>query len=84
MLTAPGTCDTIKGYSTLTETMTKAEEAYTRQHAEAMHLLSQLQGCLENAPAPDGDVSINWGHVGSLVHVNEKLQELAVFLNTGN
>jgi hypothetical protein len=84
MLTAPGTCDTIKGYSTLTETMTKAEEAYTRQHAEAMHLLSQLQRRLENAPAPDGDVAINWGHVGSLAHVNETLQELVAFLNTGN
>jgi hypothetical protein len=64
--------------------MTKAEETYSRQHAEAMHLLSQLQGCLENAPAPDGDAFINWNHVGSLVHVNEKLQELVAFLNTGN
>jgi phosphoheptose isomerase len=64
--------------------MTKAEGAYTQQHAEAMHLLSQLQRRLENAPAPYGDVAINWNHVGSLAHVNDTLQELVAFLNTDN
>lgn len=58
-----------------------AEEAYARNHASALHLVSLIRESLENAPAPGGTVQINWAHVGSLSHVNDQLQEVVRFLN---
>lgn len=60
----------------------KAEEAYSRNHAGAMNLLNLVREKLENLPAPDSGVAINWAHVGSLSHVNEKLSDIAEFLHS--
>lgn len=58
-----------------------AEAAYARNHASAMRLLELVREGLENAPAPEDNVQINWAHVGSLSHVNDQLREIVRFLN---
>jgi hypothetical protein len=35
---------------------------------------------LEDQPAPGGDETIHWGHVGSISHVNELLSQAICFL----
>ena len=57
----------------------RAEAAYTAQHAAALASLQALQSVIEDMPAPDGETRINWGHVGSLVEINEQLGHLLRF-----
>ena len=54
----------------------RAEATYTAQHAAALASLQALQAAIEDMPAPDGEARINWGHVGSLVEINEQLGHL--------
>lgn len=61
--------------------MKTAEQAYSLRHSEALALLEQLRESIENMPAPDGDTPINWGHVGSIRHVNSKLREIIAFID---
>ena len=61
----------------------RAEATYTAQHAAALASLQALQAVIEDMPAPDGETRIHWGHVGSLVEINEKLCDLLRFA-TGN
>lgn len=56
------------------------EDAYVQRHASAIALLQSIQGKLMDMPAPDGDVQINWAHVGSVAHVDEQLKEILQFL----
>jgi hypothetical protein len=56
-----------------------APDAYAAAHAEALALLAQLQQRIEDMPAPDTD-GINWGHVGSMGHINAQLRELLSFV----
>lgn len=60
--------------------MTPVEEAYASQHAEVMALVNELQQKLMEMPAPDGDTRINWGHVGTVAEVRNKLEILFEFL----
>ena len=60
----------------------KAEAAYEKAHLEAQRQLERLQELLFDLPAPESDDDpIDWGHVGSLGHVNERLAELIAFLS---
>lgn len=56
------------------------EYAYASQHAEALALLSEIERKLMDMPAPDSDTPINWGHVGSVAEVRNKLEMLLGFL----
>ena len=60
--------------------MTHVEEAYASQHAETMALVNELQQRLMVMPAPDGGTPINWGHVGSVAEVRNKLEMILEFL----
>jgi len=57
----------------------RAEATYKAQHAAALASLQALQAVIEDMPAPDGETRINWGHVGSLVEINEQLGHLLRF-----
>jgi hypothetical protein len=60
----------------------KAEAAYEKAHQEAQSQLARLQELLFDLPASESDDDpIDWGHVGSLGHVNERLAELIAFLS---
>jgi len=60
--------------------MTAAETAYAEQHAAAAALLQQLQDALFDMPAPDGETSIHWGHVGSAGEITRQLRETLAFV----
>lgn len=55
-----------------------ASDAYAAAHAEALALIASLQSIIEDMPAPYS--GINWGHAGSLNHVNSQLRELLDFV----
>jgi hypothetical protein len=60
--------------------MTPVEEAYLSQHNEVMGLMKALQDRMVDMPAPDGDTPINWGHVGTVAEVRNKLEMVLEFL----
>lgn len=56
-----------------------AKKAYNERIAEAKALLADLTAYVE----ANGEVeteTINWGHVGSLGHVNSQLKEIRSFI----
>jgi len=57
-----------------------AEEAYLERHTQAAHLIQQLGEAIFDLPAPDGDVTINWGHVGSVAELNSQLSTALAFI----
>lgn len=57
-----------------------AEDAYVAQHAEAAALLEQLQEALFDLPAPDGEIPINWAHVGTVAELRRQLAEALAFV----
>jgi hypothetical protein len=58
----------------------EAEAAYENAHLVAQDLIACLREMLEDQPAPGGDETIHWGHVGSISHVNELLSQAICFL----
>ena len=53
------------------------EDAYTSAHVRALTLLENLHEIVEDMPAPDNDEDpIDWGHVGSLEYLCERLREM--------
>lgn len=56
-----------------------ASETYAARHAEALALLDSLRNMIEDMPEPDSD-GIDWGHAGSLGHLNSQLRELLSFV----
>lgn len=58
-----------------------AEDAYVAHHAEAAALLEQLQEALFDLPAPDGEISINWAHVGTVAELKRQLAETLAFVS---
>lgn len=58
-----------------------AEDAYVAYHAEAAALLVQLQEALFDLPAPDGEIPINWAHVGTVVELKRQLAEALAFVS---
>ena len=61
-----------------------ATTAYATQQARAAEQVAELQSIIDNLPAPDDDEAhrIDWGHVGSMEHVNTELFNLLAFLNS--
>ena len=57
-----------------------AQDAYLEKHTEALKLLEQLQQALFDLPAPDGEVAINWAHVGTVAEVKRQLAETLAFV----
>jgi hypothetical protein len=53
----------------------KAQDSYSRHHAEALGLIEQLRQQIEDLPAPDDDT--HWGHVGNLAHLVLQLRAIA-------
>lgn len=58
----------------------QAEAAYENAHLVARDLLARIEEQLQDEPAPGGETKIDWGHVGSIGHVNELLSEIVTFL----
>ena len=58
----------------------EAEAAYENAHLIARDLLNRIEEQLGDQPAPGGETKIDWGHVGSIGHVNELLSEIVNFL----
>ena len=58
----------------------EAQPAYESAHMVATDLLGHIAELLQDLPAPDGEVVINWGHVGSLAEVNHRLASIVAFL----
>ena len=50
-----------------------AQDAYLAHHAKAASLIAQLENALFDLPAPDGDILINWAHVGTVAELNRRL-----------
>lgn len=60
--------------------MTKAELAYSREHAATLSLIETLRQVVTDLPAPDGETSINWAHVGSMAELRHQLEQAAAFI----
>ena len=56
-----------------------AADEYAARHAEALGLIDSLRDMIEDMPEPESD-GINWGHAGSMGHVNEQLREILGFV----
>ncbi|MGA1562405.1 MAG: hypothetical protein ACO376_05415 [Gammaproteobacteria bacterium] len=61
----------------------RARDAYIYQRAAALHTLSELESIIENMPTHGSDDQVNWGHVGTMSEINNKLCDLLRFA-TGN
>jgi hypothetical protein len=58
-----------------------ADAAYENAHLIARDLLVRIEELLFDLPAPDSEEHpIDWGHVGSVNHVNELLSRAVAFL----
>lgn len=58
-----------------------ASDAYAAAHAKTLALLAQLQQQIEDMPEPESP-GINWGHAGSMDHINAQLRELLDFVGS--
>ena len=52
---------------------------YAARNAEALGLIDSLRDMIEDMPEPESD-GINWGHAGSMGHVNKQLREILDFV----
>lgn len=59
---------------------TSLSNSYVAGHATALDLLARLQEAIQDMPEPEAD-GVNWGHVGSLSHINGQLRDLLAFAN---
>jgi hypothetical protein len=60
----------------------QVEGRYAEQHVLALANLQKIKVALENLPAPEGHVTINWGHVGSLAELNKQLEQALEFIES--
>ena len=60
-------------------TQSSAANEYAARHAEALALIESLRDMIEDMPDPESD-GINWGHAGSMGHINEQLRQLLGFV----
>jgi hypothetical protein len=59
----------------------QADAAYENAHLIARDLLARVEELLFDMPAPESEeLPIDWGHVGSVNHVNELLSRAVAFL----
>ena len=64
----------------MTKQRLEAQPAYESAHMVATDLLGRINELLGDLPAPDGEIAINWTHVGSLAEVNHRLASIVAFL----
>jgi 4'-phosphopantetheinyl transferase EntD len=65
----------------MTKPRLEAEPAYENAHMVARDLLERIGELLTDMPAPgDDEHPIDWGHVGSINHVNDLLSQVVCFL----
>jgi hypothetical protein len=57
-----------------------AQDAYLAQHTKAAALLQELEEALFDQPAPDGEIAIDWSHVGSVTELNRQLENALMFI----
>jgi hypothetical protein len=65
--------------TTTQHTQASVTDEYAARHAEALALIDSLRDLIEDMPEPESD-GINWGHVGSMGHINGQLRELLGFV----
>ncbi len=65
--------------TTTQHTQSSVTDEYCAQHAEALALIDSLRDLIEDMPEPESP-GINWGHVGSMGHINGQLRELLGFV----
>ena len=58
----------------------QVDAAYENNHLVAQDMLAHISELLTDMPAPDGECKIDWGHVGTVTHVNEMLSQIIEFL----
>lgn len=56
------------------------EREYTLLHAECLGILKDIQDALQDLPAPEGEIKIDWTHVGSLQEIRRQLRETRTFV----
>lgn len=54
--------------------------AYLEAHAQSLTILGQIETAIQNKPAPDADVYLDWGHVGDMQKLNHDLREILRYL----
>lgn len=54
----------------------KANAAYLAAYARAMKALKDVENMIHDQPAPDGEVGINWCHVGDMLRIAAELEEI--------
>ena len=60
----------------------EAEPAYEHAHLVARDLLERIEELLQDMPAPGVEEHpINWGHVGEINEVNQRLSSVVAFLD---
>ncbi len=63
----------------------EAEPAYENAHLVARDLLDRIGELLTDMPAPgDDEHPIDWGHVGSISHVNHLLSQVVRFMTNSD
>jgi hypothetical protein len=63
----------------------EAESAYEHAHLIAQDQLERIRELLFDLPAPGNDeCPINWGHVGEMNEVNNRLGAVIAFLEGNN
>jgi hypothetical protein len=61
----------------MTKQRLEAHAAYESAHLVAQDLVTRIRELLYDMPTPEG---VNWGHVGTVNHVNHLLSEVVAHL----
>jgi len=64
----------------MTKPKLEAVAAYENAHMVATDLVQRIVELLGDLPAPDGEVRIDWTHVGDLAEINHRLAGVVTFL----
>ena len=59
------------------------QDQYVTWHNLCLERLEQLQQAMFDLPAPDSDVEIDWGHVGSVTEIANQLEQTLAFTTGG-
>ena len=69
---------TTKGANAMAKDTRTALDAYLEHHAATVALLERITTAITDHDVPGADPDhVNWGHVGSLAHWRQGLQEIA-------
>jgi hypothetical protein len=64
----------------MTKQQIEVEPVYETAVLVSQDLVSRIRELLYDLPAPDGETSINWAHVGDVNHVNYLLSKVVAKL----